>query len=186
MSIDSDDYEDEGYEETTLSDEEISDLISETKFVTTKDLDSIKKPSRTDGGYLRSKITIYGELGNRFEIHIRENPRIQGDFSIILAFRPVGHDKGLNLRRYNGNSHPHTNAIEGSKIKRGQFHIHQATKRYQEAGHKAEDYAEPTDKYKTLQEAIEVMIVECQLRIRKMYSIEDFSRELNDFSKRHH
>jgi hypothetical protein len=41
------------------------------------------------------------------------------------------------------------------------FHIHYATQRYQEAGWDIDDYAEPTEKYGTLDQALELYFDEC-------------------------
>ena len=67
-----------------------------------------------------------------FRIILRRNHINPLDFSVILAVRVPNSNQLFRLRRYNGNSHEHTNKIENEKLH--DFHIHLATKRYQERG----------------------------------------------------
>lgn len=80
------------------------------------------------------------------------------DFSVILGYVPPERLKLFRLRRCNG-LHEHTNRLEHNRF-RG-FHIHYATQRYQEAGWDIDDFAEQTDQYGTLDEAIEVFLDDC-------------------------
>lgn len=98
-----------------------------------------------------------GEKGT-FRIMIRKNLINPFDFSVILGYIPKERLNLLRLRRYNG-IHEHTNRLEGARF-RG-FHIHYATQRYQETGWDIDDYAEHTDKYGTVDEALEVYFNEC-------------------------
>lgn len=101
---------------------------------------------------MRSKINVRDDFENRFEVFVRVNNEIPGDFSVGVIYRSEGYDKGIVLRRYNGNNHSHTNKIEREKIVR-KFHIHEATERYQDTGYIAEDYATISTGYSTYQEA---------------------------------
>jgi hypothetical protein len=65
----------------------------------------------------------------------------------------------FRLRRYNGSSHRHTNSIESETM--DGFHIHTATERYQLLGGYEDHFAEPTDRYGTLDGAIECMLSDC-------------------------
>lgn len=67
--------------------------------------------------------------------------------------------KGLfGLKRYNGDSHEHTNRLEGEKV--NGCHIHHATERYQDNGFREEDYAKKTTKYNDWKKALDVMLAE--------------------------
>jgi hypothetical protein len=98
-----------------------------------------------------------GEKGT-FRIMIRKNLINPFDFSVILGYIPKERLNLLRLRRYNG-IHEHTNRLEGARFR--DFHIHYATQRYQEAGCDIDDYAEHTNKYGTVDEALEVYFNEC-------------------------
>lgn len=93
-----------------------------------------------------------------FRIMIRKNLINPLDFSVILGYIPKDRLSILRLRRYNG-VHDHTNNLESVRFKHS--HIHYATQRYQEAGWDIDKYAEPTDKYGTVDEALEVYFNEC-------------------------
>jgi len=93
-----------------------------------------------------------------FRIIVRKNRISPLGFSAILGYIPTERLKLFRLRRYNG-VHKHTNRIEQISF-RG-FHIHRATQRYQEAGWDIDAYAEPTDKYSTIDGALELLLDEC-------------------------
>ena len=83
---------------------------------------------------------------------LRENTINILDFSVILAVRVAQSNQVFRCRRYNGKSHQHTNPIERESFY--DFHIHLATERYQESGAREDKYAEPTDRYGTLDGAL--------------------------------
>jgi hypothetical protein len=56
-------------------------------------------------------------------------------------------------------SHWHTNHIEGERFY--DYHIHEATERYQEFGAKEEGYAAISERFSTLEEAIGCMFDDC-------------------------
>lgn len=64
----------------------------------------------------------------------------------------------FRLRRYNG-KHWHRNKLEGERF-RG-FHIHTATKRYQERGFDEDKFAQRTDRYSGFGSALRCMIEDC-------------------------
>ena len=66
----------------------------------------------------------------------------------------------MRLRRYNG-QHPHRNRIEGDQFYG--FHIHEITERYQLSGHKGDSYAQATERYATLEGAVECLIQDCNI-----------------------
>ncbi|MGR3293571.1 MAG: hypothetical protein ACUZ9M_06090 [Candidatus Scalindua sp.] len=67
----------------------------------------------------------------------------------------------FKLRRHNGKSHEHSNKLEGVKFY--DFHIHFATQRYQDEGRKEESYAEVTDRYSDIKEALNCLLEDCNI-----------------------
>lgn len=140
------------------SDERIDALIKEAKTVPTNFKDGLIAALKKDNGHLRSDATIKGASGNTFKVAIRKNDLDVFDFSIIIYLvAPTG--KEFILRRYNGNSHRHTNRLEKEKI--DGFHIHHATQRYQENTLHEEGYAEVTTRYSTYDAALDCLLEDC-------------------------
>ena len=80
----------------------------------------------------------------------------------------------FHLRRYNGNSHAHTNKIEKDSFL--DFHIHIATDRYQDLTGADEDgFAVPTPRYRDLRGAFHCMLEDCGLMIPAEFEQELFS-----------
>jgi hypothetical protein len=100
---------------------------------------------------------------NDFRIILRQSIINPLDFSIILAFRPSQSNVLFRLVRYNGKSHEHTNTIEN--ISFYDYHIHKATERYQQIGAREDTYAEATDRFANIQEAISCLIKDCSFEI---------------------
>ena len=65
----------------------------------------------------------------------------------------------IRLRRYNGKSHRHSNPMEGDRFY--DFHIHTATERYQLSGNREDTYAVSSDRYASLEEAIDCLLEDC-------------------------
>ena len=80
-----------------------------------------------------------------------------------MIFGVVIGGKLFRLKRYNGDSHEHTNKIEDNQF--DGFHIHTATERYQKRGFQPEGFAESTTKYSDWQTALKVMIKENNFKI---------------------
>ncbi len=147
----------------TLSDSDIEALLSESKELPGDYLklhQLIKKR-----GHKQRDLGVVGAAGSPFRLIIRQSDFNPLDFSVVLAHDVKGSNQRIILRRYNGNSHAHTNKLE-SKTFKG-FHIHMATQRYMELGGDDEGYAEPTDRYADLAGAIDCMIRECGFKIPK-------------------
>jgi len=90
---------------------------------------------------------------------IRQSMLNPFDFSAILGYKVPGLNTIFRLRRYNG-KHRHTNTIEKQSIQ--DFHIHTATERYQRFGGMKEDsFAEVTDRYQTLDTAVQCLLDDC-------------------------
>ncbi len=81
------------------------------------------------------------------------------DFSVILAYVVPNSNRLIRLRRYNGRSHHHSNPLE-KEVFFG-FHVHSATERYQRSGSREDSFAEPSDRYASLEEAIDCLLEDC-------------------------
>ena len=133
-----------------FSDAEIARLISEPKQLPPDWRTRLNmRPKR---GHKEQQLDIAGALGSEFRIILRLSNVNPLDFSAILAVRIPQSNRFFRLRRYNGKSHEHTNQIEGYTFY--DFHIHTATQRYQDIGEREDTYAETTDRYSDLTEAI--------------------------------
>ena len=143
-----------------LSDQEIERLLRETKPLPPDYQAKIQvRPKR---GHKEQELDFEGEDGDDFRLVLRQSAINPLDFSIILAFRPKQSNILFRLRRYNGKSHEHTNLIEGNTFY--DYHIHQATERYQNIGAKEDSYAEPTNRYSDFHQAFLCLIEDCGFR----------------------
>lgn len=140
-----------------LSDSEIQGLIVEKKSLAPGfKRQFLPKPKR---GHKESECSVSGQGGSQFKILIRQSEFNPLDFSAILAYCVPNTNQVFRLRRYNGKSHEHTNSLEGETF--FDFHVHEATERYQELGSKEDTFAVPTDRYDDLQGALGCLILEC-------------------------
>lgn len=144
-----------------LSDKEITDLIQEKKPLPRDYRTKIQL--RPKPGHKERELDLKGEKGSEFRLILRQSAINPLDFSIILAYRPPKSNQLFRLRRYNGKSHEHTNIIEGEKFY--SFHIHHATFRYQEGGSNEDGYAEPTDRFSELTQALSCMLKDCGFQV---------------------
>ncbi len=140
-----------------LSDKDIEGLIKEKKPL--PDDYKTKIMVRPKRGHKERELDVNGEDGNEFRLILRQSLFNPLDFSIILVYRPPQSNTLFRLRRYNGKSHEHTNPIEGETFY--DYHIHQATERYQQIGAREDTYAEPTYRFSDFQQAISCMINDC-------------------------
>ena len=142
-----------------LSDAQIQKLIQEEKILPPdwRDCMSLK---HTKDVQLRGKLEVMGSEGNGFVIYLRRLEQDVFCFSAILAFKRLDTGTSFRLRRYNGKDHAHTNKIEKDEIL-FEYHIHNATQRYQEFGYDEDQYAEVTDKFSTIQEAYGLLLDQC-------------------------
>ncbi len=140
-----------------LSDQDIERLVKEKKSLPADYQGKIQvRPKR---GHKERELDIKGEDGNDFRIILRQSLINPFDFSIILVYRPPQSNTLFRLRRYNGKSHEHTNLIEGGTFY--DYHIHQATERYQQIGAREDTYAEPTNRFSDFLQATSCMISDC-------------------------
>ena len=143
------------------SDSEIAAMVAEKKPLIVKWRTRVALKKKR--GHKERELDITGEDGNDFRIILRQNSFNQLDFSVILALNPSGTNQLFRLRRYNGKSHEHTNQIEGDKFY--DFHIHQATLRYQELGGREDAFAEPSDAFTDFHSAVLCMFRECGFHV---------------------
>lgn len=141
-----------------LTDREISELVAEPKLVP-PDWVTRLVPKQARIGHLRRRLEARGSAGSDFRIEVRQNERDPFDFSAILMYLPPRSAVPFRLRRYNGRSHQHANKIEGDRF--FDYHIHLATERYQVRGFDPDAYAEPTDRYTLLDQAVRAMATDC-------------------------
>jgi len=140
-----------------LSDHDIERLVQEKKLLSADYQGKIQvRPKR---GHKERELDIKGEDGNDFRLILRQSLFNPLDFSVILVYRPPQSNVLFRLRRYNGKSHEHTNPIEGGMFY--DYHIHQATERYQQIGAREDTYAEPTNRFSDFHQAISCIIDDC-------------------------
>ena len=99
-------------------------------------------------------VTLSGE--HSFTLFERQATLDPHNFSCGLKWN-ASKSQHVILTRYNGSNHPHTNHIEGDEFEYS-CHIHIATERYIEAGHKPEHYARTTDRYNDLDGAVKCLL----------------------------
>jgi len=144
-----------------FSDQDISGLIKEKKPLP-RDYQT-KIQTRPKLGHKERELDIKGVNGGDYRIILRQSILNQLDFSVILVYRPPNSSQLFRVQRYNGKSHAHTNPIEGQTFY--DFHIHQATERYQDIGAREDTYAEPTDRFASFQQAISCMLKDCGFEV---------------------
>jgi len=114
---------------------------------------------RDKRGHKGSELDVTGSMGTRYRLILRQSNFNALDFSVILAVNPPDSNRLFRLRRYNGKHGAHTNKIEGDSFY--DFHIHQATERYQENGMSEDAFAERTDRYADIYTALRCMFDDC-------------------------
>ena len=114
-------------------------------------------------GHREQHVGLTGDAGSEFRVILRESTINSLDFSVILAVLVPHSNQVFRLCRYNGRSHEHTNHIESESFY--DFHIHHATERYQEIGTREDAYAEPTDRYGTLYDALRCLLADASFDV---------------------
>ncbi len=140
----------------SLNDADIASFINSEKKVESGSKKFIERNKMLLADY---KLT--SDDGTEFRIYARQNLRMINDFSCGLSVK-LADGSSVTLCRYNGSSHPHTNSIEGDKV---DFvcHIHRATERYIAVGRKPEHFAEASDSYNTLVDAVKCLATDCNI-----------------------
>ena len=149
-----------------LEDEKVSSLIQEPKSIPGNWRSKLHLRKARYGAHRERELEVTGDAGGTFKIIVRDNPNLLHDFSVVLLYLDNETTAKWRLRRYNGNTHCHTNIIEfrnGVPMSRfgNKFHIHICTKRYQMEGHKEDHFAEVTERYSDLEGAISCLLTDC-------------------------
>lgn len=141
-----------------LTEADIAALLSESKPLPADYRRLLE--TRAKRGHKERELPLEGATGNGFRLIIRQSNINPLDFSVILTYQIPSSNQSFRLRRYNGRSHQHSNKLERQTFY--DFHIHTATERYQERdGFDEDGYAEPTERYATLDAALQCMINDC-------------------------
>ncbi|MBN1903348.1 hypothetical protein JW926_18665 [Candidatus Sumerlaeota bacterium] len=146
-----------------FSDSEIDRMIKERKPLPDNYRDRVQL--REKRGHKERELDVTGENGTQYRIIIRQSNFNPLDFSIILAVNAADSNQIFRLRRYNGKHGEHTNPIEGNTFY--DFHIHNATERYQESGAREDTFAEVTERYGDFNGALRCMFEDCGFKIPK-------------------
>ncbi len=153
------------------TDTEIADMLAEQKTLAAAIARPVSLSSRNGQRSAKFNADGAGDPPRHYRLIIRQAEDNPLDFSVIVGFCPNGHTskKTFLLRRYNGKSHEHTNKIERETLAYT-FHIHEATERYQQltsgpARIREEGYAEVTDRYSTVEGALDCALEDCNFRI---------------------
>ena len=144
-----------------FSDHDIELLLKEIKPLPEDYRSKIQiRPKR---GHKERELDVQGVNGSDFRLILRQSLINPIDFSVILAYRPPNSNQLFRLRRYNGKSHEHTNTIEEETFY--DFHIHQATERYQEIGAREDTYAVVSNRFSEFHQAIVCIIEDCAFEV---------------------
>lgn len=142
-----------------LSDKEIDALVAVPKVLPPDYRSRLRTRARPySSQHEEAQIEIGVQNMGTFRVIVRKNRINPLDFSVILGYVPPERLKLFHLLRYNG-THRHTNKLESNSFR--DFHIHYATQRYQEAGWGIDAYAEPTDRYATVEGALDALLDDC-------------------------
>lgn len=140
-----------------LTDEKIEALLCSPKTVINP---GARK--KTQMGSEQLNYEIRGQNGALFRLYVRQNLRVAEGFSCGLLYEPPGGEP-VTLTRYNGSDHSHGNPLENGEVFHGACHIHKATERYIQAGRKSEHFAETTNRYTNLDEALRCLLSDCRI-----------------------
>jgi hypothetical protein len=141
-----------------FTDEEIRALIVEPKTLPA-DYRS-RFALRAKRGHKEQEFVVRGADEHEFHVILRQSTTDPLSFSVILGVTVPGTNRIFRLRRYNSQTHQHTNSLERTTIV-FKPHMHLATARYQDVGTAEEAYAEPTDRFSTLSDAVDCMLRDC-------------------------
>lgn len=145
-----------------LSDTEIAALIAEPKPLPDDYLDRVRTKPKL--GHKERELDVSGSNGSEFRLILRESVVNSLAFSAILAYRAPNSSQWFRLRRYNGKNHEHTNVLENETFY--DFHIHQATERYQlESGGREDSFAQRTDRFADFPGALSCLLADCNFII---------------------
>lgn len=161
---------------TVLSDDLIAHLLSMPKVVITPRVKPKVQKRSEQANYRVESI----DGAKSFELYTRQNQLDPDHFSCGLVFYPASGEK-VTLTRYNGSNHVHFNRLEGGERIVNRCHIHKATCRYMEAGDKCEKYAETTERYSTMHEALACLLGDCNISGFELPDDGDQSKQISLF-----
>jgi len=149
-----------------FTDAEIDALVREPKF-SGHSVDSILRSMSAKTGkeklHMQTSITFARSNGtDKWLIYLRSSTKKPLDFSCGIEFISARMQAKLTIRRYNGKSHEHTNKLENMDPFYD-FHIHQATERYQRSHHDDDTFAMPTNLYVDFPGAFKTLLSECHV-----------------------
>ena len=144
-----------------FTDQEIDSMVQERKIRRDGRNEHIRLNNKP--GHAEYQLIMDGASGSIFRLILRQSMSNLLDFSLILAVQLPQSNQVFRLRRYNGNSHEHTNDLENCTFRN--FHIHIATERYQEIGTREDAYAEATDRYSDFHSAFHCLTVDTNLEV---------------------
>ncbi len=142
-----------------LTDNEIKSLIGERK-IFGSDLSDLPK-MKSKKAHEEWQMALERNDGSVFKLILRRSTINHIDFSAILGYIPPNSNQVFRLLRYNGKSHQHTNGR--TKPSFYEFHIHKATEESQRNGLAEDFYAEPTERYSDLHDALTCLINDCNI-----------------------
>ena len=151
----------------TYSDQEIAALIQERKVLPDNKRSKFRRTKNRGNDVYRLNVT--GERKNEFQVIVRMSIFNKLNFSVILGVKVPPAKNLFRLKRYNGDYHLHTNAIEEQEVEG--FHIHTATEKYQINGTREEDYAEPTKRYNDVNGALKCLFADANFE--DPYALQD-------------
>lgn len=146
---------------TNLTDAEIAALVAEAKPL--PDDYRSRVQTRAKRGHRERELDVDGANGGKFRLILRQSSINPLDFSVILAWVPPQSTTPFRLRRYNGKSHEHSNTLDSQRFY--DFHIHQATVRYQQSGLREDSFAEPTTRYQDFAGALQCLTQYCGFQL---------------------
>lgn len=143
-----------------FTDQEINEMLQEEKELP-PNYESVFK-WKVKRGHKEKELSITARSGRAYRLILRQNKINVLDFSVILAVTPHNSNQTFRLRRYNGKSHEHTNQLEKERFY--DFHIHEATERYQETGADEDAFARATNRFTTIDQALICLFKDCSIQ----------------------
>lgn len=144
-----------------LTDADIQRLINELKPLPENHQERVRLKAKR--GHKEAEVQTVGSDGSTFRLILRQSNLDPLDFSVIIGYEMPNTNALVRLRRYNGKSHEHTNKMERQTF--FDYHIHQATQRYQEYGMSEDAFAEPTDRYADVDSALQCALGDCRFEL---------------------
>lgn len=152
-----------------FTDAEIDALVQEPKRLS-RPVAGILRGMKTKEGreesYEQNTVEFPRNVGvGKWFIYLRKSRENAFDFSCGFGLIPaVKTRKHFMLKRYNGKSHWHANALEKTPPFYD-FHIHTATERYQQSAYSNDHYAETTGLYHDFRGAFRTLLSECHVTV---------------------